>query len=409
MLTVRGRKSLQQLAATVPGTRTASQSLHQFINSSPWDWIPVRRALAQRMAGALTLRAWTVSLATIPKRGDHSVGVHRRFVPDLGRTINCQVGMGLFLSSGSCSAPVDWQLLLNGEWSRDPARRRRTRVPEDLTHQPVSEQLLGLVDHASALPVGRPLPFVMDVTGLGSAAELAAGLSHRGVDFLIRIPPGQPVVPHSPAAPRTPLPAEAACPPRRGNSALYGGTSGMPDPPGAWLPSASATRPAPYGTTSVALPRAAGSAPSAMSSALVRLPTAAALAAGAFPVGGHVYRLWTRRSATDPGRVCHWITNRADAPAHDVLALLPHAAAARTAIGEMEDDFGLQDFEGRSYPGWHHHMTMVSTAYAYSRLTRLAAATGAPPRARPVSPAQGARAPGRVPALRPKASLATST
>lgn len=34
----------------------------------------------------------------------------------------------------------------------------------------------------------------------------------------------------------------------------------------------------------------------------------------------------------------------------------------------LEEDCGLLDFEGRSYPGWHHHMTLVSAAYTYSRL-----------------------------------------
>ncbi len=28
----------------------------------------------------------------------------------------------------------------------------------------------------------------------------------------------------------------------------------------------------------------------------------------------------------------------------------------------------MQDFEGRSFVGWHHHMTLVSAAYAYDSL-----------------------------------------
>ena len=59
-----------------------------------------------------------------------------------------------------------------------------------------------------------------------------------------------------------------------------------------------------------------------------------------------------------------------------VLALTRTLAHAGDSVREMSDDFGLQDFEGRSYPGWHHHMTLVSAAYAYSRFHGRPAPTG---------------------------------
>jgi SRSO17 transposase len=51
-------------------------------------------------------------------------------------------------------------------------------------------------------------------------------------------------------------------------------------------------------------------------------------------------------------------------------------------LTEVSDELGIRDFEGRSYRGWHHHMTMVSLAHAV----------------RVLSPAQGENAP--PPALR---------
>jgi SRSO17 transposase len=30
----------------------------------------------------------------------------------------------------------------------------------------------------------------------------------------------------------------------------------------------------------------------------------------------------------------------------------------------LRGEFGLQDFEGRSFTGWHHHVTLVSAAHA---------------------------------------------
>ena len=32
---------------------------------------------------------------------------------------------------------------------------------------------------------------------------------------------------------------------------------------------------------------------------------------------------------------------------------------------ELKDELGLDHFEGRSWPGWHHHITLASMAYAF--------------------------------------------
>ena len=38
---------------------------------------------------------------------------------------------------------------------------------------------------------------------------------------------------------------------------------------------------------------------------------------------------------------------------------------------ELKDALGLDHFEGRSWPGWHHHVTLVSVAHAFVTLERL--------------------------------------
>ncbi|WP_449334215.1 IS701 family transposase [Streptomyces chattanoogensis] len=323
LLTVPGRKSLQRLAAAVSESPTASQSLQQFLNASPWDWMPVREALAGKVTDALPVHAWTVGPAALPKRGDHSVGVHRRFVPEAGRTINCQVGIGLFLSTGSYGVPVDWRILLTEDWYGDPDRLRRARVPKTLRNRPAWSQVLDLVGGIPARRVAPPAPLLIDLRGLGGAAELADALTRKGLCFLIEIPPGQFLVPHFAQAslPAQALSAQALA--RRGRS--------------------------PWGQQA------------AMTSALVRFPAAGSGSSA----GTHVYRLWTGRASTASRTARHWITGTVDAGAEEIRRLLPHASLARSSVKALEDDFGLHDFEGRSFPGWHHHMTMVSAAYAY--------------------------------------------
>ena len=37
---------------------------------------------------------------------------------------------------------------------------------------------------------------------------------------------------------------------------------------------------------------------------------------------------------------------------------------------ELKDELGLDHFEGRSWRGWHHHVTLVLMAYAFLVLRR---------------------------------------
>ena len=37
----------------------------------------------------------------------------------------------------------------------------------------------------------------------------------------------------------------------------------------------------------------------------------------------------------------------------------------------MQGALGLDHFEGRSWPGWHHHVTLVSVAHGFLTLERL--------------------------------------
>ena len=45
---------------------------------------------------------------------------------------------------------------------------------------------------------------------------------------------------------------------------------------------------------------------------------------------------------------------------------------------ELKDALGLDHFEGRSFRGWHHHVTLVSAAHAFLTLQRLDPKAAAP-------------------------------
>lgn len=66
-----------------------------------------------------------------------------------------------------------------------------------------------------------------------------------------------------------------------------------------------------------------------------------------------------------------WLTDMSRHRMGDLLRLVRRSGRAAATLGVLADDFGLLDFEGRSFPGWHHHMTLMSAAYAYTGLPAL--------------------------------------
>jgi SRSO17 transposase len=67
-----------------------------------------------------------------------------------------------------------------------------------------------------------------------------------------------------------------------------------------------------------------------------------------------------------------------DLPADTPLTTLVRLAKLRWRIEhdyrEMKQALGLAHFEGRTWAGWHHHVTLVSVAHAFCTLQRLARA-----------------------------------
>ncbi|MFJ3960437.1 hypothetical protein [Streptomyces sp. NPDC090036] len=92
---------------------------------------------------------------------------------------------------------------------------------------------------------------------------------------------------------------------------------------------------------------------------LVRVPEGEPAARGTH----QIYRLFGERRAGPGGPV--WLTNMNRHRMDDLLHLV-RGGRSTAVLGSLADDFGLLDFEGRSFPGWHHHMTLMSAAYAYA-------------------------------------------
>ncbi|WUJ27506.1 transposase [Streptomyces sp. NBC_00388] len=336
LLHVPGKKTTRRLARAEELPPAAAHGLHWFINASPWAWEPVRRTLALRASASAAPFAWTVAELVIPKSGKHSVGVHPWPDAASGRTVNGQRAVGLFLVTGTYCFPVDWSLVLSGPWEEDRQLRRRARIPEPETAQPVGSHVL---DHAAGIAGEAQLPnapWVLDLTRDDDAAAVLAGLARLRLDVVCEIDQGQVVLTstHSPTA----------------------------IPVGELMEVRHARRP--QGVVRQSLDGRAGRVPVYAYAGTVRLPGPGTDDTS----GSRTYRVLERPDPEGRQAARYWITSLTDRRVEEILGLVRARAAALTTIGTLRERFGVLDFEGRSFPGWHHHMTMACAAYVYRYL-----------------------------------------
>ena len=70
--------------------------------------------------------------------------------------------------------------------------------------------------------------------------------------------------------------------------------------------------------------------------------------------------------------VKYWLANLpADTPLERLVGLAKLRWRVEHDDREVKDALGLDHFEGRSFKGWHHHVTLVSVAHAFVTLERL--------------------------------------
>ncbi|MER7521359.1 transposase, partial [Streptomyces sp. NPDC126499] len=77
------RKSIQPMAERLPDGNM--QALQQFVNQSPWDPLPVRRRIAERLSEVIAPEVWVIDDVSFPKCGTASVGVARQYCGALGK------------------------------------------------------------------------------------------------------------------------------------------------------------------------------------------------------------------------------------------------------------------------------------------------------------------------------------
>jgi SRSO17 transposase len=353
------RKSIEPMAERLGEVHY--QALHHFVATSPWDWRPVRRRLAQVLVGALGPTAWVVDDTGFPKDGTCSVGVQRQYSGTLGKTANCQLGVSVDAVTERASCPLDWRLFVPESWDEDAmaARRAACHLPQDVHHRPKWQLVLDMLDELAGWELLPPV--LLADSGYGEVGAFRAGLDARQVPYVVEVRadtsayPEQvrpTIAPHKGRG-RRPRPRYRDKPSSLKELAMTAGQQALVEL--IWRRGSKGLQ---RGRFLVVRVRPAGVTPRRQARA----------AGGELPVRWLLAE-WPVGKAT-PTK--YWLS---DLPEATPLVELVRLARSRWRVEqdyrELKGALGLDHFEGRGWPGWHHHVTLVSVAHGFLTLERL--------------------------------------
>lgn len=360
------RKSAENIALATLGSKSVRQ-MQYFLGESRWSEAAV--IAEHRVQTGLTLGRKNgiliVDGSDIPKQGDDSVGVQRQWCGELGKTANCQAGVFVGYSSEAGYSLLDKRFYLPETWFSDAfaAKRYACRVPTDRRFQTKNElawEMIEAVAQAGTLPVR----WVTMDEAFGKDTHLLDRIDQETDYYYF---------------------AEV---PQNTHVWLEAPETYIPQPSGRGRP----------GTQ----PRLVASAPAAQTVEQIarQVPdeawTTHALRPGskgfllAQMVALRIYPsrqglpgapcwLILRRSLTDPTDIHYFLSN---APEETPMDELVYVAAMRWPIEiifeQAKQLLGLNEYETRTWFGWHHHMTHVILAFGFLARTQAIFKTDAP-------------------------------
>ena len=389
LLTDGRRKSMQPMAARLG---VDHQRLQQFITSSTWDYVAVRRNVARWFAASQPVEALVVDDTGFAKDGTALPCVARQYSGTLGKVGNCQIGVSVHLVNERASCAADWRLFCPESWDDtkldDPvaaarARRRRERagIPDEVRHTEKWRLALEMIEEMTGpggwglleqiTAAGGERPVVVADAGDGEGAAFRLQLEARGWRYVIAVKG------------TTSAHAHGTVP----QMLAYGGMG---------RPSVPRYRTAPVSLRQLAIAHAdqiqpvtwrqgtrvtKGNPDAAMTSWFLAIRVRPANRDIPRADDGSLPECWLLAEwpahADEP--TDYWLSTL---PADTPIAGLVRLAKIRWRIEhdyrELKTGLGLDHFEGRSFTGWHRHVTLAVLAQAFCTMLRTDPKVAAP-------------------------------
>jgi SRSO17 transposase len=346
LLSSMDRKSTEPIAALATGDPGGCDACHQrllhFLGDSPWDDQRVRRVAARYAIEAMQahepIRTWIIDDTGFLKQGTHSVGVQRQYTGSAGKIANCQLGVSLSVATRSAHVPIDFELYLPEIWTSDAKRREECKIPDEIVFK--TKEDLALDMFTRAVDAGMPGDIVLADAWYGRSHEFRDTIRAFGFDYALGILPSQTMW-RLDRRERRMGDAKSAkeIASELGRSAFRRVT---------WR---EGTMPGKRGKLSSRF-------------ALARVKPA--------------HDDGTEPATREPVWLLVEWPDGEKAPTKFALTTLPRTMNKKQLVRlvkerwrtervyeDMKGELGLDHFEGRSFPGWHHHVSVAICCYAF--------------------------------------------
>jgi SRSO17 transposase len=187
------RKSVEPIAARAvghpEGVNAAHQRLLHFIADSTWSDRDVRVASTRYALSRVTQRgaveAWIIDDTGMLKQGTHSVGVQRQYTGSAGKITNCQLAVSLSLATRCDHLPVDFELYLPRTWADDRERRAEGKIPRKVRFRTKLELALQMI--RSAVKSNLPRGVVLADSFYGDSAHFRAEVRALALHYAVGV------------------------------------------------------------------------------------------------------------------------------------------------------------------------------------------------------------------------------
>jgi len=344
-----GRKSVEPMALVFGGSspdlpeieQSVALAWQRFLTVSPWEAKAVQQEIQAVFNEEFVPTASQSPIGTVGvidgsgfvKHGPESVGVQRQWCGRLGKKENCQVGVFLLGVTPAGNALLDHQLYLPETWAADPLRRKKTRVPPEITFQTKPQIAAALLARSTVR-----FDWITADEEFGRDGDFLDALESRQQRYLVEVPADTTVWPDKPLRQ---TPDEFVWQVRQLAQTI---------PAKAWR---------------IIQLREGAKGPLAFAFTRMRVWSVRHRHAGP--------QVWllVRRSLEPVPEVKYYIANaEADVPL-ETMALV---TGSRWPVEEFFEDakgqLGMAHYEARSWTSWHHHMSLVALAHLYVVQTR---------------------------------------
>ena len=346
-----------RLLAIEQGEEDYEQALQQFVNQSPWDEQPVLDSLQNWVGKKLNADGFLIIDDTgFPKQGTHSVGVARQYTGTLGKVARCQVAITLQLATDRDVVGIDAKLYLPEAWCQDHQRRQKAAIPEAVSYQPKWQLALDMLRRAKSNGLGG---VVLADSLFGTVTEFRQHLDADSWSYCVGIDSTWKVIAADADLGPVPNPSGPGRPAKRPLTVRAGATS---DSVRQWA----VERENDFRKVTW---REGSKGKLSGRFAAWRVRPAHRLSAGKEPLEACWLLAEWPPDGLSPAK--YFFSNL---PANASLKRLVSTAKSgwwiEHSYRELKDELGLDHFEGRSWRGWHHHVTLVLLAYAFLQKLR---------------------------------------